>query len=106
MRRTKKRVKKSEAARAKAQNQKVAFLSKVDNQITVARGLRAMSDLSEIENGTFVSLPTTVRIADLIQDQVSEIAPHAERRGIKLLCEIEDPEIQVTIDSYCLSHAL
>jgi signal transduction histidine kinase len=106
MQRTKKRRKKSATASAKAQHQKVAFLSNVNNQITLARGLRAMSDISKIENGTFSVAPTTVRIADLIQDQVSEIAPHAERKGINLLCEIEDPEIKVTIDSYCLSNAL
>lgn len=34
------------------------------------------------------------------------VQPQAERRGIKLLCEIEDPEIKVKIDGYCLSRAL
>jgi signal transduction histidine kinase len=106
MRRIKKSRKKSATARAKEQDLKVAFLSNVNDQITLERGLRAMRDISKIENGTFSVAPTTIKIADLIQDQVSEIQQHAERKGIKLLCEIEDPGIKVRIDSYCLSHAL
>ncbi len=106
MRRPKERRKKSETARAKEQDLKVAFLTNVNNHQALERGLRAMRDIAEIEKGTFRVAPMTLRIADLIQEAVSEIQPHAERKGIKLLCEIEDSGIRVKIDSYCLSHAL
>ena len=52
-----------------------------------------MRDISKIENSTFSVAPTSVRIADLIQEEVSEIQPHAERKGLKLLCDIEDSGI-------------
>ncbi len=106
MRRTKKRRKKSETARAKEQDLKLAFLTNVNNYKALERGLHAIRDISKIERGTFSVAPINLRIADLIQEAVSQIQPHAERKGLKLLCEIEDPGIKVKIDSYCLSHAL
>jgi signal transduction histidine kinase len=74
--------------------------------IQLEQGLRAIIDISESETGTFRVVPTTIRISDLIQHQLFMIQPHAERKGIELLCEIEDPEIKVKVDCYCLSHAL
>jgi signal transduction histidine kinase len=70
------------------------------------RSLRAIIDISSIETGAFSVAPTMVKVADIIREQMSMIETQAERKGIKLLCEIADPEIEIRIDSYCLSHAL
>lgn len=74
--------------------------------IQLEKRLRAIIDISKTETGSFSIAPTAVRISDLIQDQLSAIQPQAEGKGIKLLCRIQDPEIRVKIDGYCLSHAL
>jgi signal transduction histidine kinase len=74
--------------------------------IQLERSLRAIIDISKIETGNFSIAPTIVRLFDSIEHQLCLIEPHAERKKLRLFREIEDPEVNVKIDDYCLSHAL
>lgn len=70
------------------------------------RNFRAILDLSKLDAATFTLAPATIRLSELIELQLFEVQPQAERNAIALTCEIEDPDITVTIDEYCLEHAL
>ena len=70
------------------------------------RNFRAILDLSKLDAGSFSLAPATIKLAELIELQLFEIQPAAERNAIALTCEIEDPEITITIDEYCLGQAL
>ena len=70
------------------------------------RNFRAILDLSKLDAASFTLAPATIRLSELIELQLFEVQPQAERNAIALTCEIEDPDITVTIDEYCLEHAL
>jgi signal transduction histidine kinase len=70
------------------------------------RNFRAILDLSKLDAVSFTVAPATIRLAELIELQLFDVQPEAERSTIRVTCEIEDPEITVTIDEYCLGHAL
>src|SRR5260370_42100233 len=56
--------------------------------------------------GSFPLAPARMKLTELIELQLSEIQPAAERKATAITCEIQDPEITVTVDEYCLRHAL
>lgn len=70
------------------------------------RNLRAILDLSKLDAVAFTLAPATINLCELIERQLFEVQPEAERKAITVACEIEDPEITVTFDEYCLEHAL
>ena len=70
------------------------------------RSFRAILDLSKLDAVNFALAPVTVGLGQLIELQLLNVQPEAERRGIKLAFEIEDPQITVVIDEYCLAHAM
>lgn len=70
------------------------------------RNFRAILDLSKLEALSFTVAPATIRLSEIIELQLFEVQPKAERNAIALACEIEDPEITVTVDEYCFGHAL
>lgn len=70
------------------------------------RNLRAILDLLKLDAVAFTLAPVPIKLSELIERQLFEVLPEAERKTIKVACEIEDPEITVMIDEYCLEHAL
>ncbi len=70
------------------------------------RNFRAILDLSKLDAATFTLAPATIKLSELIDFQLFEVQPEAERKAITVACEVEDPEITVAIDEYCLGHAL
>ncbi len=70
------------------------------------RNFRAILDLSKLDAGSFRLAPATIKLAELIDLQLFDVQPAAERNAIEVTREIEDPEITITIDEYCLRHAL
>ena len=78
----------------------------VEASSRLERNFRAILDLSQLDAVTFTLVPVTVKLSELIHGQLFELQPQAERKAITLVCEIEDPEITITIDEYCLRHAL
>ena len=70
------------------------------------RNFRAILDLSKLDAGSFSLAPATIKLAELIDLQLFDVQPAAERNAIEVTREIEDPEITITIDEYCLGHAL
>jgi signal transduction histidine kinase len=70
------------------------------------QNFRAILDLSKLEAVTFALAPAAIKLSELIELQLFEVQPQAERKAITLVCHNEDPEITVTIDEYCLRHAL
>lgn len=70
------------------------------------RNFRAILDLSKLETASFIVAPATIKLAELIELQLFEVQPEAERSVTTVSCEIEDPEITATIDKYCLRQAL
>jgi signal transduction histidine kinase len=78
----------------------------VEASSRLERNFRAILDLSQLDAVTFTLAPATVKLSELIQGQLFELQPQAERKAITLVCEIEDPEITIMIDEYCLKHSL
>ncbi len=78
----------------------------VDASSRLERNFRAILDLSKLDAVTFTLAPATIKLSELIGRQLFEVQPEAERKAITVACEIKDPEITVTIDEYCLGHAL
>lgn len=72
----------------------------------IERSLRTLVDLSQIEAGLFTVVPTTVNLYSLIHLRLRKFQPLAERKGTRLNFEIEEPEITITVDGYCLEQAL
>ena len=70
------------------------------------RNFRAILDLSKLHAGSFTLAPARIKLTELIELQLSEIQPAAERKATAITCEIQDPEITITVDEYCLRHAL
>ena len=70
------------------------------------RNFRAILDLSKLHAGSFTLAAARIRLAELIELQLFEIQPAAERNATAITCGIEDPEITITVDEYCLGHAL
>lgn len=70
------------------------------------RNLRALLDLYRIETGSFQVTPATIKVAEPIKRQLSEVRGRAERKSIKLIFDYQNPEITVTVDRYCLVQAL
>jgi signal transduction histidine kinase len=70
------------------------------------RNFRAILDLSKLDAGNFSLAPATIKLAEVIELQLFEVQPAAERKAITITREIEDPNITVMIDEYCLGHAL
>src|SRR5690242_19324253 len=67
---------------------------------------RAHIDLAKLEAVTFGLAPATLTLSELIELQLFEVQPRAERKAIAVIYQNDDPEITVTIDEYCLAHAL
>jgi signal transduction histidine kinase len=59
-----------------------------------------------LEAVTFGLAPATLKLSELIELQLFEVQPRAERKAIAVIYQNDDPEITVTIDEYCLAHAL
>lgn len=78
----------------------------VEASSQLERNFRAIVDLSKLDAGSFTLAPATIRLAELIELQLFEIQPAAERHATAVTCEIDDPEITITADEYCLGHAL
>jgi signal transduction histidine kinase len=70
------------------------------------RNLRSILDLSRLDAGIFSLAPAAIKLADLIELEIFELQPAAERDALAVTCEMEDPQITVTTDEYCLGHAL
>jgi two-component system, NarL family, capsular synthesis sensor histidine kinase RcsC len=70
------------------------------------RNFRAILDLSKLHAGSFTLAPARIKLTELIELQLFEIQPAAERKATAITCEIQDPEITITVDEYCLRHAL
>ncbi len=78
----------------------------VEASSRLERNFRAILDLSRLEAATFTLAPATIKLSELIDLQLFEVQPQAERKAITVVCQNEDPEITITIDEYCLEHAL
>jgi len=78
----------------------------VDASSRLEQNFRAILDLSKLEAVTFTLAPVKIKLSDLIELQLFEVQPEAERKSIRVVCQNEDPEITITIDEYCLRHAL
>jgi len=70
------------------------------------RNFRAILDLSKLEAVAFTIAPAAIKLSELIDLQLFEIQPAAERKAITVVFQNEDPDITVTLDEYCLRHAL
>lgn len=78
----------------------------VEASSRLEQNFRAILDLSKLEAVTFTLAPAKIKLSELIELQLFEVQPEAERKAITVVCQNEDPEITVTIDEYCLGHAL
>lgn len=78
----------------------------VEASSRLERNFRAILDLSKLEAVSFTLAPAAIKLSELIELQLFEVQPQAERKAIALVCQNEDPEITIMIDEYCLRHAL
>lgn len=82
------------------------LIAVADASNRLERSVRMLVDLSQIEAGLFTIIPTTVNLYSLIHLQLRKVQPLAERKSVRLAFEIEEPEITITIDEYCLEQGL
>ena len=66
----------------------------------------AVLDLSRIESGAFELQPVTIRLATLVERHVKDLGVLAKKKGIGLLCEIDEPNATVIFDEHCLSNSI
>lgn len=66
----------------------------------------AVLDLSRIESGAFELKPTTFALAGLVERHVQDLSVLAHKKGIALVCQIDEPGAQVIFDERCLSNAI
>jgi two-component system, sensor histidine kinase len=78
----------------------------VEASSRLERTFRAILDLSKLEAVTFTLAPAAVKLAEVIELELFDVQPQAERKAVTLVCQNEVPEITITIDEYCLRHAL
>jgi len=58
------------------------------------RNFRAILDLSKLDAGSFSLAPATIKLTELIELQLFEVQPAAERNAIALTYEIEGVIVQ------------
>jgi signal transduction histidine kinase len=66
----------------------------------------AVLDLSRIESGAFELQPVQIRLADMVERQVEDLGVLARKKGIALVCEIDEPGAVVLFDEHCLSNTI
>lgn len=66
----------------------------------------AVLDLSRIESGAFELKPSTVKLAVIVERQVHDIGVLARKKGIDLVCQIDEPDAMVRFDEHCLSNTI
>jgi signal transduction histidine kinase len=66
----------------------------------------AVLDLSRIESGAFELKPATITLAHLVERHVQDLNVLARKKGIGLVCQIDEPEAQVIFDEHCLSNTI
>lgn len=66
----------------------------------------AVLDLSRIESGAFELQPATIRLAALVERHVKDLGMLARKKGIALVCQIDEPEATVFFDEHCLSNTI
>jgi signal transduction histidine kinase len=66
----------------------------------------AVLDLSRIESGAFELKPATITLAHLVERHVQDLSVLARKKGIGLVCQIDEPEAQVIFDEHCLSNTI
>ena len=66
----------------------------------------AVLDLSRIESGAFELRPATIKLADMVERQVKDLGVLARKKGIELVCQIDEPEATVFFDEHCLSNTI
>jgi signal transduction histidine kinase len=66
----------------------------------------AVLDLSRIESGAFELKPATITLAHLVERHVQDLNVLARKKGIGLVCQIDEPDAQVIFDEHCLSNTI
>jgi signal transduction histidine kinase len=66
----------------------------------------AVLDLSRIESGAFELQPAQIRLADMVERQVKDLDVLARKKGIALVCKIDEPDATVFFDEHCLCNAI
>ena len=70
------------------------------------RTINAILDLSRIESHSFKINPEQLRIADIVAQQVGNLAELAGEKGVEIRVQIDEPEAIVELDRHCLSNAV
>ena len=68
--------------------------------------IASILDISRLEAGAFKVSPELVTIADVVERQIKDFHPLAQRKGLTISHQIDEPGAVVTFDRYCLDHAL
>lgn len=66
----------------------------------------AMLELSRIEAGAYELKPAALKLAPIVERQVSDLRVLARNKRLQLLCVVEEPDAAVRFDEDCLAGAL
>jgi CheY-like chemotaxis protein/anti-sigma regulatory factor (Ser/Thr protein kinase) len=70
------------------------------------RTIQGILDFSKIEARAFELRPESLELGKTLERHVQDLRILAERKSIKLICTIDEPEATILFDEYCLSGAL
>ena len=70
------------------------------------RTIQGILDFSKIEARSFELRPESLELDKTLERHVQDMRILAERKNIKLVCNIEEPRATIRFDEYCLSGAL
>ncbi|MGH7823359.1 MAG: ATP-binding response regulator, partial [Candidatus Binatia bacterium] len=68
--------------------------------------IHGILDLSKIETGTFRVSRVAIDLPALLRKQADDFEILAREKGLRLSCEVEEPEAAILFDEYCLSNSL
>jgi PAS domain S-box-containing protein len=70
------------------------------------RTIDAVLDLSKIESGVFDLNMHTIDLTEVVRQQIDETRPLAAKKNLDVALQIENPDIVVSFDDYCLNRAV
>ena len=70
------------------------------------RTVQSILDMSKIETATFETHPARLELAPIVEEISRDFHRAAQAKGLRVSCEITEPQAVVYFDEYCLSQAL
>jgi signal transduction histidine kinase len=70
------------------------------------RTVQSILDMSKIDTATFETQPARLELAPIVEEITQDFQRAAQAKGLRISCEIAEPQAVVYFDEYCLSQAL